>query len=88
MHTKTWANREGLDILWQAMKMTIPGLGALFIDMSEIVAHIRVQEGDTLFSFITRVAEVEQNVLDAGIDTEANAVLKKALNELRKDPSI
>ena len=40
MHTKTWANCEDLDILWQAMQMTIPGLGALFIDMSEIVAHI------------------------------------------------
>jgi hypothetical protein len=88
MHVKTWGNREGLDILWNSIKMVLPSLGALFTDMSEIVAHIEVKDGDSLFSFITRVAEVEQNVFDAGIGTEVNAVLKKALNELRKHPSV
>ena len=77
-----------MDILWHAMKMVTPGLGAPFINMSKIVAHIQVQEGDALFSFITRVAEVEQNFFDAAISTEANAVLKKALNELHKHPNV
>ena len=88
MHLTLCQSQDGLEILDYILKQMVPKLGARSIDTNQLIADLKIKNGDTLADFLVQAVELERTVKNSEQVVGTNAIITKILQQLQRCSNI
>ncbi len=77
----------GIETLDHLVRQFIPHLEAN-IDVSNYISTLKIKDGETLATFMTRYSNVDTTIHDSGVQVGPNVVLQRILDQLKQCPDV